>query len=65
MVPVIRERYGAAAETDGTVDVMFESIDEARSAVLAWGGAAEVIHPEALRRTVADFARQIAAVYDG
>jgi hypothetical protein len=47
------------------VRLEFSSIYAARDEVLAWGGAAEVLKPEALRRTVADFAAQAAAVYRG
>ena len=41
----------------------FESLENARNAILPLGGSVEVIEPEALRRSVADFARQTSAVY--
>jgi predicted DNA-binding transcriptional regulator YafY len=41
----------------------FESLESARNAILPLGGAVEVVEPEALRRSVADFARQTATVY--
>jgi hypothetical protein len=45
------------------VRIMFGSIEEARSQLLAYGGSVEVIEPLALQLTLADFAREIAAVY--
>jgi predicted DNA-binding transcriptional regulator YafY len=51
-------------ETDGLVGIArFESLENARRAILPLGGAVEVIAPEALRKSVGDFARQTAAVY--
>lgn len=41
----------------------FESLEGARNAILPLGGAVEVVEPEALRRSVADFATQTIAVY--
>lgn len=41
----------------------FESLENARRAILPLGGAVEVLEPEALRRSVADFAGQTAALY--
>jgi predicted DNA-binding transcriptional regulator YafY len=46
-----------------TLAVPFESLEDARNRLLGWGGAVEVIEPEALRRSMADFAEQIVAVY--
>ena len=45
------------------VDVLVEFFEQARSVVLGLGAAAEVVLPEALRRSVADFAAQTLAVY--
>ncbi len=61
------ERWGDTVESieepfgDGRqlLRVSFASLDEARSQLLALGGAVEVIEPRALRLTIADFARQI------
>lgn len=47
------------------VDLAFSYLDEARRKLLALGGAIEVIHPKALRASIADYARQIGAVYAG
>jgi len=41
----------------------YESFEEARRMILGYGGAIEVLEPMALRRSVQDFARQIAKVY--
>jgi hypothetical protein len=46
-----------------TVDLVFEYEWEARSFVLGWGRAAEVIEPQALRLSVIDYAGQILAFY--
>jgi predicted DNA-binding transcriptional regulator YafY len=63
------ERRGVLLQaTQGTtswteIDVSFTYFEEARRLVLSLGGAAEVVAPAALRASVADFARQIAARY--
>lgn len=41
----------------------FETLEQARDRILSLGGAVEVLSPEALRRSVADFAEQIRAQY--
>jgi len=43
--------------------VRFFFLEEARRALLALGGAVEVIAPEALRRSIQDFAEQIMKLY--
>jgi predicted DNA-binding transcriptional regulator YafY len=43
--------------------LLFETFEEARRQVLSFGRAAEVVEPEALRRSVIDYARQIVAFY--
>ena len=54
----------AAQDGDGSLGVArFESLESARTAILPLGRAVEVLEPEALRRSVADFAEQTAAVY--
>jgi predicted DNA-binding transcriptional regulator YafY len=62
LLPLLERRFGVAAD-HGRVTLPFPSIEEARTAVLGWGGAVEVLAPQALRRTVADFAARAAAVY--
>jgi predicted DNA-binding transcriptional regulator YafY len=41
----------------------FDSLETARSRLLGFGGAVEVVAPEALRLSMADFGRQIATRY--
>lgn len=55
----------AVAEPDGrvTLRASCESFEDALARVLALGGAVEVVEPEPLRRTVLDYAQQIAARY--
>jgi predicted DNA-binding transcriptional regulator YafY len=48
-----------------TLTLSFETIESARERILGFGGAIEVLEPEALRRSVADFAARILAVYPG
>jgi len=52
-------------ESDGRVraQLTFEYFEEARSTLLGFGGAIEVVSPEALRRSMADFGEQIHSVY--
>jgi predicted DNA-binding transcriptional regulator YafY len=46
------------------VTLPFEGLVEARSRLLGYGRAVEVLQPEALRLSLSDFARQIATLYD-
>jgi predicted DNA-binding transcriptional regulator YafY len=52
-------------DADGqvTLELTFESLEHARSRLLACGRAVEVLAPRALRDGLADFADQIAALY--
>lgn len=54
-------------EPDGwqILTLTFESIESARTRILGYGGAAEVLEPLALRRSVQDFARQTLTRYTG
>jgi predicted DNA-binding transcriptional regulator YafY len=45
------------------VTLRFETLEEARSRILAMGGAIEVEEPQALRDSVLDYARQTVALY--
>lgn len=56
----------ARAASDGwlVLDLPFSSLEDARARILPWGGAAEVLAPAPLRHSLADYARQAAAVYD-
>jgi len=55
-----------AGESEEWVEIgtSFALFDSARRALLALGGAVEVIGPPALRASMADFAEQIAARYN-
>jgi len=46
-----------------TIDVSFAFLEEAREAILSFGGAVEVLAPEPLRRSIIDFAEQTRRVY--
>jgi predicted DNA-binding transcriptional regulator YafY len=52
-------------DADGriTLEFTFESLEDARSRLLACGRAVKVLAPRALRDSMADFAGQIAALY--
>ena len=41
----------------------FESFEAARDRILGFGAAAEVLEPEALRRSIMDYAAQIVQLY--
>jgi predicted DNA-binding transcriptional regulator YafY len=69
-LPALRDQARALAPgpepgEDGwqTCELYFESLPEARRCVLSLGGAVEVLEPEPLRRSVADFAAQTASLY--
>ncbi|MBN1487063.1 MAG: YafY family transcriptional regulator [Anaerolineae bacterium] len=47
-----------------TLTLPFEGFQEARSRILGLGRAIEVLEPQALRLSVADFARQVVNLYD-
>lgn len=54
-----------ASEGRSCVRLKFENLEYARTYILGLGGAVEVLAPLALRLSVADYARQITAVYGG
>jgi len=43
--------------------MLFESLENARTRILGFGGAIEVVEPLALRYSLADYTRQFGAVY--
>ena len=45
------------------VTLSFETLEEARDRILGFGRAVQVLEPEALRKSVLDFATQIVALY--
>jgi predicted DNA-binding transcriptional regulator YafY len=63
----VRVHTSQAGSPDGegwtTLELCFESLGQARGRLLGLGGAVEVLEPEPLRLSVADYARQIAARY--
>jgi hypothetical protein len=64
ILPYLRRHFPDLTEKDdGTISIGFERLEDARAAVLSWGGDVEVLAPEALRRSVADFAGRAAALY--
>jgi predicted DNA-binding transcriptional regulator YafY len=46
------------------VQVKFDHFEHARAALLAYGGAVEVIEPDALRLSIADFAKRTVETYE-
>ncbi len=68
VLPYLRpsaETPPAPPDADGwcILRLAFESLEAARSRLLSYGGAVEVLAPEALRRSVADYAQQAATIY--
>ncbi len=67
MGDAVRQAIENAEPADETgwiiLELNFETLEAARSRLLAFGGAAEVLEPEALRLSIADFARQTISVY--
>jgi predicted DNA-binding transcriptional regulator YafY len=63
----LRERIGQAEPPDGegwiTMELAFDSLPSARTRILGVGGAIEVLEPASLRRSIADFALQVAGIY--
>lgn len=63
---VIRHRLEEAPhDHDGwiSLELAFDSLESARSALLALGRGVEVLGPEALRRSIMDYAEQIVELY--
>lgn len=72
VIPILRREVGkgrlrqlAEQEPDRRrrVELTFEYFEQARSILLGFGGAIEVVSPEALRRSMADFGERIHSVY--
>jgi predicted DNA-binding transcriptional regulator YafY len=63
----IRTQMANAGPPDGEgwlpLELTFESLEAARERILGFGRGVEVLEPEALRRSVQDFASQIVALY--
>jgi predicted DNA-binding transcriptional regulator YafY len=71
LIPLLPQYFGTHVEPSGlpdadgwvSVTLDFESLFDARARLLALGGAVEVLEPEALRMSIADYAHQIAIRY--
>jgi predicted DNA-binding transcriptional regulator YafY len=59
------ELWPARADGRREVTLVFETFEQARSQLLACGGAVEVLEPVSLRWSIADFAEQVRARYAG
>ena len=59
----LKQVIGQEADNRQRVELTFEFFAQARSILLGFGGAVEVISPEALRRSIADFGEQIQSTY--
>jgi predicted DNA-binding transcriptional regulator YafY len=63
----VRTRIAQAGPPDAegwiTLELAFESLEDARARLLGFGRAVEVLEPLALRMSVLDFATQIVALY--
>lgn len=63
----IREKIAASGGPDAggwtVLDLAFESLEAARDRILSFGRGMEVLTPQALRLSIADYAEQIAALY--
>jgi hypothetical protein len=74
LLPFLRHFFGESADilskasspdVEGwvTLTLPFEDIHSARGRILGFGRAVEVLEPEALRKSVIDFAEQIVGFY--
>jgi len=63
LIPWLERRVAGLRTHGSTVSIAFASFEEARTTLLGCGGAVEVLAPEALRRSVADFAEQTVRLY--
>lgn len=63
----VRGRMAGAAPPDAEgwirLELAFQGLEAARERLLGFGRAVEVLKPEALRRSMLDYARQIASLY--
>lgn len=62
LAPADEEREGSSQNWQ-VLNMEFESFYDARSRILGFGGACEVLEPESLRLSVADFAVQTSQLY--
>jgi len=66
LAALLRNFQGGAPDADGWIPgtLIYETFETARARILSYGGAVQVLEPEALRCSVLDFARQIVARYE-
>jgi len=66
LVPFLRRLQVDPPDAQGWVTgtLSFESFETARTRILSYGGAVQVLEPEALRCSVLDFAKQVVARYE-
>ena len=62
-LPLLRAHVAGAPNGSNGIELDFDSFEAARTTMLSLGGAVEVLSPEALRRSVADFAEQTRTRY--
>ncbi len=65
MIEPLAQAGSSDAQGWYTLTLSFESLEAARERILSFGRAAEVLEPEALRRSVIDYAQQIVKYYGG
>jgi len=61
---VLTEELGRADASHVMARLRFKTFEDVRASILSLGNAVEVVAALALRLSVADFARQTAAIYD-
>jgi predicted DNA-binding transcriptional regulator YafY len=62
---IARARSGSPEDEGGIVVTLpFETLEDARARILGFGRAVEVLEPTALRKSLADYANQIARLYE-
>jgi predicted DNA-binding transcriptional regulator YafY len=66
MVPFLRRLQAGPPDAQGWVTgtLTFDTFEIARARILSYGGAVQVLEPEALRCSVLDFVRQIEKLYN-
>lgn len=63
ITPLVEQAGEPDAEGAVRLSITFESLEHARSRMLAWGTLMEVLEPRELRESVIDFATSITALY--
>lgn len=65
MLPFLRHFQAGPPDAQGWVTgtLSFETFEAGRARILSYGGAVQVLEPEALRMSIIDFAEQIQRIY--